>query len=362
VARTEELIGKLMLEPEAFVLHAELDEAPSQPRPDTADLEIRCDENGNVVKDTPELERRGVTSHPELWKKSTVHKLSVVSKLLSLGRADITDPLARCHTEEKFALCTGCRHAVKFFNRCERHYCAECQARLSRDRRDSVEWWAREIKAPKHVVLTVRNTDTLTKLHVQTFKECFSRLRRTKFARNWRGGFYRLEVTNESKGWHLHLHALIDAEWIAQSRLAEAWAKIVGQDIAIVHVRDVHSRDYLAEVTKYTVKGSQLASWTAEQIAQFVDAFSGVRSFGVFGQLYGKRTEWREWIDSIQERGHVCKCGCSSFRILDRNELEWENIAYEERRRCVPTLGPPKVSSQTELNIELPSRYAAAFR
>ena len=268
-----------------------LSEAPTASRPDAEEIDIRCDENGNVMVDKRELESRGVIQQSELWKRSTLHKVSVASKLRSIGRIDLAGPLEVCHTQETFALCTECRRVTKYLNRCERHYCPECQPRLARERRESVEWWAKLIREPKHVILTVRNTTTLTKLHVQTFKDCFTRLRRSKFARNWRGGFYRLEVTNETQGWHLHMHALVDAGWIAQKHLAEAWAKIIGQDIAIVHVRDVHSRDYLAEVTKYTVKGSQLASWSAEKIAEFVDAFNGLRSFGVFGDLHGKRTE-----------------------------------------------------------------------
>jgi hypothetical protein len=344
------------------LLDADVSEDPRRPRLDADQIDIRCDENGYVQKDERTLERRGVTQQTELWSKATHHKLSVVSKLLSISRFDLAIALQDCHTRTSYALCNGCRRVTSFMNRCERHYCPECQPRLSRDRRQSVEWWAKEIGEPKHVVLTIRNMPVLTKAAVKTFKACFVRLRRSAFARAWRGGFYRLEVTNESKGWHLHLHALIDCGWINQRHLADSWAKIVGQEIAIVHVRDVHSRQYLAEVTKYTVKGSQLAGWTPAEIAQFIDAFDGVRSFGVFGSLYGKRTEWREWLDSIQAGGHTCVCGCANFRILSENELEFENVARELRSRTLSTVPPPDTQSTFGCLLQATKDYTGAFR
>lgn len=307
----------------------DLDEQPHCPRPDVRALNFRCDQNGDLKHEPSKLEKRGTTSQAELFSKATAHKFSVVAKLREIGRPDLADPLAECHTIESCRVCVSCRTVVVFMNRCERHYCPECAPRLARERRESVEWWAREIREPKHVVLTTRNTDALTKNHVRWFKQCLSKLRRRKFARNWRGGFYRLEVTNESKGWHLHAHLLVDAGWISGAKLATEWADVVGQELAIVKVKDVHSRDYLAEVTKYTVKGSQLATWTGAAISEFIDALDGVRTFGVFGSLYGKRTEWAEWIKSLREQGPICACGCHHFKILSPQELAWENLRRE---------------------------------
>jgi len=217
-----------------------------------------------------------------------------------------------------------------------------CAPRLARERRESVEWWAQRIDQPKHVVLTRRNSAALTAGDVRTFKRNFSRLRRRKFARNWRGGFWRLEVTNEKRGWHLHLHALVDCAWIDSGKLASEWADCIGQEFSIVKVKDVHCRDYLAEVTKYTVKGTQLASWSPAEIAMFLDAFSGQKTFGVFGSLHGKRTQWREWIDSLQARQSACECGCAEFQILSPNELAWQILRRESEAAGRRTHAPPQ--------------------
>ena len=174
--------------------------------------------------------------------------------------------------------------------------------------------------------LDFRNFERLDKKAVQTFKECWNKLRRRAFARDWKGGFYSLEVTNEGSGWHLHLHALIDCRFIPADVLAQQWASIIGQDFAIVKVKDCRREDYIREVTKYAVKGSELAAWTPQQIADFVTAFDGVRTFGVFGSLYGKQKEWRDFLDEQDSENARCDCGCNTYRVMSESEAEWQDL------------------------------------
>ena len=211
----------------------------------------------------------------------------------SIGRLDEFNTLEDCHTTYTVAVCCDCGRQRSFPNRCENFFCPECQPRLAADRHEAVAWWTKLADQPKHVVLTVKNIPDLTKGHVQEFKKWFARLRRNKVARNWQGGFYTLEVTNEGKGWHLHLHALVNAKWIDKAALKEAWARMTNGLGHIVEAKDARPTDYKREVARYVVKGSQLASWEPAEIATFIDAFTGVRTFGVFGNLYGARTKLR---------------------------------------------------------------------
>lgn len=307
-------------------LEADLDETPKVQRYDEP-----------LTPEPLKLETRGVTSQLTFWEAQSIHKESIVAKLNDHGRKDLAEPLSRCHSYQTAAVCVQCGKAKLFYNRCETFYCPQCQPRLSKERRQSVEWWTRLIKQPKHVVLTVRNSTTLTKGYVQRFKKNLSRLRRRKFARNWTGGFYSLEVTNEGRGWHLHAHLLIDARWIDGSELARQWADVVGQDYAIVKVKDARCQTYLKEVTKYAVKGSQLAAWTPADIITFIEAFQGVRTFGVFGSLYGKRTEWREFLETLQAQPPACECGCTRFKIMTPEEAEIYEPYHPTVARPPPT-------------------------
>lgn len=288
----------------------------------TSPANLEVDESGNV-----QLEKRGVTSHEyqgNLWTSQTVFKFSIAAKLRGLSIGDRADELEKCHTQITYARCKGCTKVRKFLNRCDRFYCPECQPRLSRERKESIEWWTKSIPQPKHVVLTIRNTDTLERSHVKEIKSAFSRLRRTRFCHNWNGGFYSVECTNEGRGWHLHIHALVDARYIDCRELAIQWEKATRGQGNIVKVKDCRNKSYLQEVTKYAVKGSDLAKWSPLDILKFINAFEGTRQFGVFGSLYRKRTEWKEWIESLRDKKSRCECGCNDFSF--HSEREWEVI------------------------------------
>lgn len=291
-----------------------------------------------------QLETRGVSSHDlqgQLWSSQSVFKHSIVAKLREVRRSDLWTKLDECHSRTTYVQCDDCRGVSKFQNRCDLFYCPECQPKLARERKESVEWWTREIGQPKHVVLTLRNIPTLTKGHVQEVKKMFGRLRRTKFARGWKGGFYSLECTNESKGWHLHIHALIDCKWVDARLLSAEWEKATRGMGYIVKVKDCRNKSYLQEVTKYAVKGSDLSKWSPSEIAMFVDAFKGVRSFGVFGALHGKRTEWKLWIESLKEQKAKCKCGCNNVRFFSEHEWLLTEISSSPGITSIP---PPKVN------------------
>lgn len=327
---------------------------------DESPLALRVDFPTSV-----QLETRGVTSQvttladriehpqsqPEFWSRATTHKNSVAAKLRQAGRPVEAARLEQCHSTFTVCRCNDCARVRRFPNRCDLGYCPECQPRLAWERKESVTWWCREISQPKHVVLTVRNTADLQPGHVHEIKAWFSRLRRRKFASNWTGGFYSLEVTNEGKGWHLHIHALVDAQWINASQLAQEWNSVTRGAGHIVKVKDARQHNYLAEVTKYTVKGSQLAAWTPDQISTFITAFDGQRTFGVFGSLYGKRTEWREWIDSVRDAKPRCPCG--SCNVTYYSEHDWLMLDLQPDQSQAHSRPPPREQTP-DLNFSAP--------
>lgn len=173
-----------------------------------------------------------------------------------------------------------------------------------------------------------------------------------------KGGFYRIETTNESRGWHLHMHVLVDARWVDARLLAQEWGAIVGQDFAIVCVKDARrggdyrGGDYLKELTKYVVKGDQLSSWTPTQISDFIDAFTGLRTFGVFGSLFSKRTEWKEFLTELRAGRVRCACGCSKFEILSENQWQWEETVNPVTAAIPPPMQQSHDTRQMELLTE----------
>ena len=330
---------------------------------------------------------------------------SIVRKFRSVGRDDIADPIDQCHRDAVYKRCVGCRHVKTFYNRCERFYCPICAARLARDRRETVAWWSKVVNQPKHVVLTVRSVEKLTKAYVRQLKADFRKLRSQTWAKKgefqwrataitphaaqrepiaglkrhrgklsvwsgrrlgtkstaWRGGFWSLDVTHSRAyeagevrtvgkrtwtvteatkgGWHVHFHAIVDADFIDKDKLEAEWCKLRGQDMAVIWVEDVRGKDYTAEACKYVCDGIQLGNWPAEKLAEFADALSEERCFDTFGALYKQRAEWTKVKEEIHADRTVCACGCSQWEFFDSNEWEAEG--------CKAPRPPPEAPRRT---------------
>lgn len=324
---------------------------------------VRMDECGlpepdpQIRFESLQLERRGVTPdisdskawQRNLWQKETLWRDSICARLREAKHHEIAEKLEACHQEKSVRICTNCKTPRYFWNRCELKFCPICAERLAKERRETVEWWTRSIRQPKHLVLTARNTHDLSREYLRWFKHQFAKLRARKVCANWRGGFYSIEVTWKSEGAHVHLHALVDTNWVDTTELAKVWGKLMGQDFAIVKVKDARGEDYLKEVTKYVVKGSELATWSAQRVATFIGAIQDVRMFGVFGTLFARRAELRDFLDDIRSCRNVCQCGCKSFQIHDAEH--WE--ATEEIRISELDLPPPKAPTAQAAQLNL---------
>jgi hypothetical protein len=159
------------------------------------------------------------------------------------------------------------------------------------------------------------------------------RLRKSKVFRLVRGGCVSVELTNENRGWHMHSHWLLDARWVDIAEVSRVWAHLVGQsDYAIVRIQDCRNRDYLEEVSKYVAKGSEVASWPGEEIAQFIHAIRGLRFFFAFGSLFKQARAIRRELHREHEP-EVCECGCSKFVWRDELHETLHEIRQRSKRR-----------------------------
>jgi hypothetical protein len=181
--------------------------------------------------------------------------------------------------------------------------------------------WSLQITQPKHVVLTQRNFPVLTRKKIRDFGRAFAKLRRNRLWKSVKGGCVSTEITNEGRGWHLHAHILADARWVEASQLAIEWGKLVGQEFGIVKVQDVRERGYLGEITKYVVKGSELASWDPEQINMFIRAIRGVRFFAAFGTLFQLQRKIKAQLRQAKPPVPACDCGCNDWIIEDETAV-----------------------------------------
>lgn len=258
----------------------------------------------------------------EIWAEQ------IWQKTLGLVDYRVSESLAKCGKEEWFRTCSNCRDCKAFKYRCSLKFCPRCNWRISRARADVIKHWTVLIKQPKHVVLTRRNTKLMSRDLLRHTMKGFGKLRRQKEWKTATGGCVSMEVTNESKGWHVHLHVLVDARWIAGGILSQRWGELMGQDYAIVKVQDCRRFEYLNEVTKYVVKASEMAKWPAEEIAAFIGSIKGVRMFAPFGSLYKLQRQIKRQIEAEKPEAVPCECGCGQFFY----DTETSDILRRSRR------------------------------
>jgi hypothetical protein len=135
-----------------------------------------------------------------------------------------------------------------------------------------------------------------------------------------------MEITNESRGWHVHFHLLVDADWIDQQTLAVQWGKLVDQDYAIVKVKDCREVSYLQEVTKYAVKPAQLLEWPGNELCALIDSVKGTRMFGAFGSCFKDRSKVKQLladVDATKPDNSKCpQCGGSDTEVHEFKHLD----------------------------------------
>jgi hypothetical protein len=282
----------------------------------------------------------------------TILRWSCAAKLREAGEPGVADKLDTCHSFWTYQVCVSCGASHRYLNRCNQIICPSCQPALAARRAESIRAWTERIRQPKHVVLTVENRPLITASWIRDFKSWIASLRRSRFARGWRGGCWSLEVTNEGKGWHLHCHMLVDANYIDSGGLSVKWQSVTGGTGKIVHVADARRADYVREVSKYCVKGTQLSKWSAEEIVQFTAAISGGRTFGRFGSLLKADPNETPEEARISNSLRICECGESKFIYL--SSLEWyfwqieRDIARNRTRGAISNSQSARASPRSE--------------
>lgn len=247
---------------------------------------------------------------------------------------------ARCGVDHVYKHCVGCDETTSCAYHCMTKWCPNCNWRITERRRELLKQWLPTIEQPKHIVTTQRNTANLTRKMIREHTKNLAKLRRSDVFDQVKGGCVSVELTNESRGWHLHAHWLVDARWVDSGDLARTWGKLVGQDFAIVKVIDAraHAREragghyalarpdaperarvkekiggYEKELMKYCVKGNELAKWPQNEILQFVTAVRGQRFFFAFGQLFKDARKLRAQALADKPPTTPCECGSCSF-------------------------------------------------
>lgn len=171
--------------------------------------------------------------------------------------------------------------------RCSDRLCATCQRSravvIARRVMDAASRW----DSMKHLTLTVKNDGS--KQIGQLIDHLLASFRRLRQQARWkehvRCGIATVEVTPGKLGaaGHVHMHAVINAEYFAYEVLKACWRKATG-DSDYVHIKPCYSKQNAAAyISSYVAKGSDVASWPEDRLGEFIGGVHGRRMFLTFG-------------------------------------------------------------------------------
>jgi hypothetical protein len=158
-------------------------------------------------------------------------------------------------------------------------------------------------KRIRFITLTLHHRDQDLHLSLKQLQSYFSRLRNTVF---WRSvvtagaAFLEIKRSSNTRGWHPHLHIVVEGKYVPHAILKAIWHRITG-DSYIVDVRPVRSTGELIRyVTKYVSKPLDNSIFeSTETTEQAIRAMHGKRTCTTFGTWRGRNltiesdeTEW----------------------------------------------------------------------
>lgn len=231
-------------------------------------------------------------------------------------------------------ICTNCGTARPCYTRCDIKWCPSCAPALVTRTVRRYEAALKKMKWPLFVTLTTTNFKTGPDC-IREVRRAFGKMRRLRwFRRCVMGGIAAVEVTNRGKGWHPHVHALIDCRWFAVTvnapttgaprekvmrlgksacaEVAAQWTLCMSGRRSSVKTRRVWARDggdirpALAEVLKYSVTADTLLD-IEEPLSPLLDVMSTTRLVTSWGNCYR--------LGVTREKG--VGCPCDSCKMMD---------------------------------------------
>lgn len=232
----------------------------------------------------------------------------------------------------------GCRN--RFCDPCARERAANIIANLT-DKLDVVKC--------RFVTLTLKHSPTPLTDQIDRIYRDFLVLRRRAFwTTNVVGGaaFLECKVSEFDGLWHVHLHILVQGQWMDQRHLSSEWHAVTG-DSSIVHIKPVDDPGHAAHyVTKYVTKPADASVYNnPDKLKELMISLRGRRLCYTFGT-------WRKFKLTAAHKSDVVWVNCGSVEGLYQRRDEGDAVAkrlLEAAERKYPTLGriprPPPPSA-----------------
>jgi len=216
-------------------------------------------------------------------------------------------------------ICGHCGNVINVPVYCGNRFCPECGKHRNKKIRYKLQTFlkTRHLRSSdsfKMLTLSVISASDLSAQFDHLIKS-FRRLRQRAFwKKHVRGGCSICEVTYSDKGWHAHLHIIIESAYIPHAKLLDHWRQCSGGTGC--HIKRIPVNAIVSYVTKYVTKTT-----LPEDLQDSAStALKSKRMFQPFG-------EWHNGINAVKPPIAVCgSCGFAAWDYLG-NKLASELYA-----------------------------------
>jgi len=221
------------------------------------------------------------------------------------GHTRIADQLDLCQEYETLACCSHCGGHWYVKIKCRLKVCPLCSFQKSLERANYLKAITAGMLYPKMITLTMPRWEGNGKNGIQFIRTAFTKLRRTALFKDVRGGAYQIEVKIKPDGFHIHIHALIDAPFIPYQKLFTAWRTILGLQHVEVNVIAATADNVKEYVCKYAAKAADFEH-NKDKIVQWYVATKGQRLFATFGEWYNFKPDEQDDKVTLNDPAPTC--------------------------------------------------------
>lgn len=247
--------------------------------------------------------------------------------------------------------CVSCGDGRMVETACRRRWCPACAWLVARERVEKYRNAAGRMAWPLFVTLTMPNTDSPE--GIRTIRDAWAKMRRRKLiVDRVKGGIVTVECTNTGKGWHPHLHALIDCEWLAihtppptrrdsaavvrqkcdhaRLELSAVWSDVLKVNQSIVLAIRKEPGHCINYALKYAVKAADLIA-CQEPIAPLIEVIQKSRMLSTFGTLREKGLD-----DEEEEKPCACCRNCGAVdSIVPESVIDAGRREAHDKRNAI---------------------------
>lgn len=202
----------------------------------------------------------------------------------------IASTLRDCHQTRVLACCRACHGAWYVLHKCRQRVCPICSAKVFRTRAEFLRRAAAQCKHPKLITLTQPLVENHPREAITKIRDAFAKLRKTECWKSVTAGAYTIEVIPKPEGWHIHMHVLVNSEYIPYQKLWSTWGELIGHKVIQTDIRAADNKNAQQYLAKYCAKSVSMYLGD-KTIVDWYRATKGQRLFVTFGSWYNKHLE-----------------------------------------------------------------------